>query len=126
MSGIGVGELIWLVLAALLGIGVVSAWIIKSEASRNFFKLEMKKLKAQLGAAEREKVMMIEEMRAFRPGAGDLPGSQGSGDAGPDDTMISKIMERTEELERDNASLKKELNEARSSLEEVYKELCSK
>lgn len=126
MSGVGFGELIWLVLAVVLGLGVVIAWIIKSEATSVLFKIEIKKLKCALDGVERDKAMMIEDMRAFRLGAGDLTGTQGSGDAGSGNMMIGKIMERTEALEKDNAGLKKELDEAKSSLEEVYKALCSK
>jgi len=126
MSGVGIGELIWLVLAVLLGMGVVIAWIIKSEATSILFKTEIKKLKHALDGAEREKTMMIEDMQAFKSSAGDFSGMQGSGDAGSGNMMIGKMVERTEALEKDNARLKKELDEARSSLEEVYKALCSK
>lgn len=113
MTGAGIGELIWLVIAVLLGLGVVITWIIKSETSRNFLKAEMKKLRSQLDAAEREKVIIMEEMQSPNPAS--------SGNA-----AVGKMVEKVGELERDNARLKKELNEARSSLEEVYKALCSK
>ena len=105
MSGSGIGELIWLVIAVLLGLGVVIAWIVKSEASRNLLRDEMQKLKSQLASIECEKSIMIEEMNA----------SGTSGSSG-----------RAEELEKDNTRLKQELAEARSSLEEVYKALCNK
>lgn len=126
MTGVGVRELVWLVLAVLLGLGVVITWIIKSELSRNFFKSEIKKLKSQLASAEHEKVMMIEEMQAFKDAAAVPSGEPVQNDNGSGNLVIGKMMERARELEKDNDRLKRELNEARSSLEEVYKALCSK
>jgi regulator of replication initiation timing len=126
MTGVGMGELIWLILAVLLGLGVVIAWIIKAEISRNFFRLEVKKLRSQLEASEGEKAMMIEEMQAFKENAGAPVNAGAPGDADPGKAMIGKMVERTGELEKENEKLKKELIEAKSSLEEVYKALCSK
>lgn len=139
MTGVGMGELVWLILAVLLGLGVVITWIIKAEASRNFFKLEVKKLIAQLEASEREKIMMIEEMQArlpdremhavgqaFKESAGAPVSAAAPGDADPGKMAIGKMMEKTAELEKENERLRKELDEARSSLEEVYKALCDK
>ena len=122
MVGVGIGGLIGLVVSVFLGLGVVVGWIIKSEMSHNTFKAQIQKLKGQLDAAEREKVMMIEEMHTLGSGAS----AQGSPDSGPGNAMIAKMIERVEELEKDNTRLKQELNEAKSSLEEVYKALCSK
>ncbi len=126
MTGVGIGELVWLVLAVLLGLGVVITWIIKSELSRNFFKSEIKKLRAQLASAEREKIMMIEEMQSFKDTVAAPSKGSDQGDTGSGNLVIGKMMERAGELEKDNDRLKRELNEARSSLEEVYKALCSK
>ncbi|MCX5678986.1 MAG: hypothetical protein NTY76_07800 [Candidatus Omnitrophica bacterium] len=126
MTGVGMGELIWLILAVLLGLGVVIAWIIKAEISRNFFRLEVKKLRSQLESSDREKVVMIEEMQAFKESAGAPVNTGTPSDADPGKMMIGKMVERTGELEKENERLKKELSEAKSSLEEVYKALCSK
>lgn len=125
MSGFGIGELIWLIVAGFLGVGIVIAWIIKSEASRNFFKTEMRKLKAQLDAVSREKMMLLDEMNQMGASAGALAGSPADS-AETHSAMIAQMIERTDQLEKENAKLIKELNEARSSLEEVYKALCSK
>lgn len=119
MSGIGIGELIWLVVAGFMGLGVVIAWIIKAEASRNFFKAEIRKMKAQLEAADHEKMLILEEVKA-------MGGAAVASEAGPSGVMVAKMIERTDELEKDNARLAKELKEARVSLEEVYNALCSK
>jgi len=125
MAGVGMGEFVWLALAVLLGLGVVVAWIIKAEMNRNFFRAEIRKLKSRLESAEREKVVMIEKMDALRDASGRVGFAQGPGDAGPGNTAIGKVMERTEKLEKDNEKLRRELSEARSSLEEVYKALCN-
>jgi predicted negative regulator of RcsB-dependent stress response len=126
MTGVGVGEIIWLALTVVLGLGVVITWIVIAESNRKFFKAEIKKLKAQLETVEQEKARMIEEIQAFSGGADWAPGKQNAADAGNNDQMIAHMMERTDELETENAKLKTELNEARSSLEEVYKAMCGK
>jgi hypothetical protein len=123
MTGVGTGELVWLVLAVLLGLGVVIAWIIKAEISRNFFKAEIKKLKSQLEAVEREKIIMIEEMHAFRDAASYSPLAYGPDGTSADGKVTEKMTARLEELEKDNVKLRKELDEAKNSLEEVYKAL---
>ena len=126
MTGAGIEELVWMVLAVLLGLSVVITWIIKSELSRNFFKAEIKKIRSRLISAESEKILMIEVMQAFKDALATSSGGLGRGDIGTDNLMIGNMMERAGELEKDNDRLKRELNEARSSLEEVYKALCSK
>ena len=45
MAGVGVGEIIWLALTVVLGLGVVITWIVIAESNRKFFKAEIKKLK---------------------------------------------------------------------------------
>ena len=127
MSGVGIGELFWLAAAVLLGLGVVIAWIIKAEMSRNLFKDEIKRLMSQLASAEHEKAAILDEMNEIKNGAGGYnPGEQVPGDSASGNIMLGKMVNRVEELEKDNLRLTKELNEARSSLEEVYKALCSK
>lgn len=120
MSGVGIGELVWLVIAVLLGLGVVIAWIIRSETSRNLSKIEIQRLKARISDLEHEKFMIIEEMNAS---GGVSATAAGSPDSDAGSKVIAKMAARVEELEKENARLKKELNEARSSLEEVYKAL---
>ncbi len=121
MAGVGIGELVWLIMAVLLGLGVVIAWIIKAEISRNVFKTEIKKLKGALDGAGREKFIMLEQMHAA--GAPASGSEQGLSDPEDGKIVIAKMAKKAEELENDNARLKQELNEARSSLEEVYKAL---
>lgn len=126
MTGVGMGELVWLILAVLLGLGVVITWIIKAEASRNFFRKEVKKLKTQLEASESEKIMMVEDMKAFKESSGAHANPEASGDADSGKAVIGRMVEKVAELEKENEKLRRELGEAKSSLEEVYKALCSK
>ncbi len=122
MAGFGAGELIWLVVAALLALGVVITWILKAESSRNVFRVEVNRLKSQLDELEREKMVMVDEVEAFKNSMDSSSSSQGQ----PDGAIVAKMAGKVGELERENEKLKKELGEARSSLEEVYKALCSK
>lgn len=126
MSGVGIGELVWLVIAVIMGLGVVITWIIKSEMSRNLFRDEIKRLKSQLASAERDRSAVVDEINAMRTDASFNPISQDQADPSASSAMIGKMAEKIESLEKDNLRLTKELNEARSSLEEVYKALCSK
>ena len=126
MSGAGIGELIWLTLAVLLGLGVVITWIIKAEMNRSFLLGEIKRLRSQLGGAENEKSVMMEEMQSLKDSSGSYAPAQGPADGASGNLMIGEMIKRTEDMEKDNARLKRELNEARSSLEEVYKAMCSK
>ena len=126
MAGFGSGELIWLIVAALLALGVVITWIMKAESSRNVFRAEVGRLKSQLDELEREKIVMADEVEAFKNTAGSSAGGSQPGGGGVSGAVAAKMAERVGELEKENASLRSEVNEARSSLEEVYKAMCSK
>ena len=123
MAGFGAGELIWLIVAALLALGVVITWILKAESSRNVFRVEVNRLKSQLDEMEREKMVMVDEVEAFKSAMDSSPVSLGQ--SGGNATMV-KMAGKVVDLEKENEKLKKELVEAKSSLEEVYKALCSK
>lgn len=126
MAGFGSGELIWLVVAALLALGVVITWIMKAESSRKVFRAEVSRLNSQLDELEREKIAMVDEVEAFKNAAGSSVGGTQPNGGGVSSAVAAKMAERVGELEKENANLKSELNEARSSLEEVYKAMCSK
>ncbi|MFA5144291.1 MAG: hypothetical protein WC522_09060 [Candidatus Omnitrophota bacterium] len=91
----------------IIGISLifVVAWIIKSEARINACKDEARKLKNDLEASERERFVLSEKIA--NAVAMSVP---------VDDGAIVALKE-------ENKRLKKELSEARSSLEEVYKAL---
>lgn len=127
MLGFGLGEIITLFFAIAICLGLVIAWILSSESSRRSFRGEIKKLKAQLDNAQREKVILAEEMESFRDYAVSAGSAEASGDgskkAGPNTMVLKKMVEKNEALEKEIAALKKELGDAKSSLEEVYKAL---
>ena len=74
----------------------VIAWILKSESRINACKAEIKKLAEKAASSERENFMLSEELEQLRAGS-DIA------------------------LEKENEQLKIELDEAKSSLEEIYK-----
>lgn len=130
MSGVSVGEIMSLFLAIAIALGIVIAWILKSETNRKFLKNEIKKLKAHVDNVEREKFMITEEASILKDAAftgeaaGEDSSSGGAKEAGPDKLIIKKIMEKNENFEKENIKLKEELDEARSSLEEIYEAMC--
>ena len=81
----------------------ISTWIIKSEARINVCKDEIKKLKTDLDSSDRERFVLSEKIANF---------GSASADGNTD-----------EALREENKRLKKELAEAKTSLEEVYKAL---
>jgi len=100
-----------------------AVWMIASERRRTVLRLEMRKLKALNESYEREKFMLLEKIGA-------LEGSSAKSDQdiwsiGADETekMLEEARKKIDTMEAENYRLKKELEEARGSLEEVYKAL---
>ena len=126
MLGFSLGEVVILFFAIAICLGLVIAWILKSEASRNAYRNELRKLKAHLENSESENVLLLEEMHNLQGYAGaeaaDASG-EGGKKAGPSTMVLKKMVEKNETLEKELAALRKELGEAKSSLEEVYKAL---
>ena len=89
----------------IIGIALifVVTWILKSEARVNVCKDEIKKLRADLDSSERERFVLTEKIANFEI----APAANDAGEA----------------LGEENRKLKKELAEAKASLEEVYKAL---
>ena len=81
----------------------VITWIIKSEARINVCKDEIQKLKMNLDSSERERFVLSEKIANLEA-------------ASTGDSASSALKE-------ENKKLKKELAEAKASLEEVYKAL---
>jgi len=125
MLGFGIGEVVSFFVIVAACLGVVIAWVVRSEANRKLVRSEIKRMRSQVESSEREKFMLIEEMESLK----DLAlSSDAEGPAAPNASgskvLIKKLMEKSEGLEGENAKLKAELKETRSSLEEVYKALC--
>lgn len=129
MSGFGIGEITALFFAIAICLGLVIAWILRSEANRTILRGDVRKLKERLDNAEREKVMLIEDMDKLKDFAvasesADVSGpDEGGKKAGPNKMVLKRMVEKNEALEREIEALKAELDEAKGSLEEVYKAL---
>jgi chromosome segregation ATPase len=98
----------------------VITWILKSEARINICKDEIKKLKGDLDSSERERFVLTEKTANLE--AAGPSGGQGK------DTMelegrLNDALAKNNALKDENKKLKKELAEATTSLEEVYKAL---
>jgi len=118
----------------------VITWIIKSESRINVCKTEIKKLKAQVATAEREKFMLSEKVNELEsaPPAPHISIDQGEPSAssamapvgpqreGADPAILLQALEQNATLERENKKLKTELDEATKSLEDIYKALVEK
>lgn len=108
----------------VIGIAIifVAVWMVTSERRRNILKAEIKKLKIQQESYEREKFILLEKITL-------LENTQSLSDqanwaANPElERSLEESRERLNVLQSENDALKRELNEARGSLEEVYKAL---
>ena len=101
----------------------IVTWIIKSEARVNVFKDEIKKLKGELDASERERFVLSEKianLEARTPADGFIPQDKDTGEL---EKRLNEAIEKNDALKDENKKLKKELSEAKASLEEVYKAL---
>ena len=102
----------------------IITWIIKSEARVNVFKDEIKKLKGDLDAAERERFVLSEKIAnleaAPRPLDGSIPQDKDTADF---EKRLNESLHRNDALKDKNKKLEKELADAKASLEEVYKAL---
>ncbi len=89
----------------IIGIALifVVTWILKSEARINVCKDEIKKLKTDLDSSERERFVLTEKIANLEA----APVANNANEA----------------VEEENRKLKRELTEAKASLEEVYKAL---
>lgn len=101
----------------------VITWIIKSEARIKVCKDEIKKLKADLDSSERERFVLSEKVA-------NLGAVQTGDDFGLQSKEISELegrlndaLGKNDALKEENKRMKRELAEAKSSLEEVYKAL---
>lgn len=105
----------------IIGISLIfiAAWIIKSESRINICKEEIKRLGGQVAGLEREKFDLEGKLSSqeIAPSA--------SWDSGGSDQLLKEAVKKSETLESENKKLKRELSEAKKSLEEVYKALSA-
>ena len=101
----------------------IITWIIKSEARVNVFKDEIKKLKGDLDVSERERFVLAEKISNLdtaRTADGFTPQDK---DIAEIEKNLNEALSKNDTLKEENKKLKKELAEAKASLEEVYKAL---
>ena len=129
MLGFSLGEIVTLLFAIAICLGLVIAWIVRSEARRAISRDEIRKLRTRLGKAERERIMLLEDMEQLKEYAiaaetsEGAASDEGSRKAAPNKMVLKKMVEKNDSLEKEIAALKTELEQAKSSLEEVYKAL---
>lgn len=102
----------------------IITWILKSEARVNVFKDEIKKLKNDLDASDRERFVLSEKIANLDA----MP--RMANEVTPQDKDVTELekslneaLQKGDTLKDENKKLKKELSEAKASLEEVYKAL---
>lgn len=112
-----------------------ASWIVKSEARGGIFKNEMRKLKGKIESLEREKFMLMEQLEGSVPslavdfGAISAPAAPSkkaskkgaSQDEKANAALLPQTLEQNEALQKENKRIKAELEEAKNSLEEIYK-----
>ena len=101
----------------------IITWIIKSEARVSVFKDEIKKLKNDLDISERERFVLSEKianLEARTPADGFIPQDK---DIAELENHLNEALQNNNALKDENKKFKKELAEAKASLEEVYKAL---
>jgi len=97
----------------------IAAWIIKSESRISICKEEIKKLRNQLTSLEREKLSLTEKISSLESSPNTSQASEES------EAVLKEALKKSDILEAENKKLKRELDEAKISLEEVYKALNS-
>jgi len=106
----------------------VAVWIIKSEARIKFCRAEIKRLKSQVESGEREKFTLLEKLDSVEKGEDDFSGSnrmQNSFEKDEQSKRLKEALKQNTALEKETKKLKAELDEAKKSLEEVYKALST-
>lgn len=121
-----------LVIFVVLGIGLVFviAWIMKSEKVHEIYENEMRKMKRQFESKNREISTLADRLEVSELTRNELEDFDrikklGETGQGITDDTVKDMKNRLKELENENEKIDTELIEARDSLEEVYKAICS-
>ncbi len=122
MLGLGIAEIVIIYLFVAICLGVVIAWILKSEATRNVCRIEIKKLRSHIEQIERERYLLSEKMDSLKDSIDEA--GEGAREGSVDNRLLKEIVKKNELLQKENLKLKSDLGEAMTSLEEVYKALC--
>ena len=134
MLGLGINDVVIFFVTIGVCLAFVIIWIIKAESRRNIFKDAMAKLKARVDAAERDKFMLSEKIESLEKNPAPIsPGPVDTKKVGKDSIglkqnalLLMQALKQNEELEKENKKLKLEVDEAKVSLEDIYKALVEK
>lgn len=113
-------------LFAVIGICVifVAAWILKAENRIKSSRADLNRMRSRIESAGRERAMLMDALDSMEKGqtqdASQAPKSRSQ------ITVLQQMMEQNAELERENRKMKSELDEAKASLEEIYKAVVEK
>jgi hypothetical protein len=123
MSAFSISDLVTFFAVIGMALVFIAVWMVSSERSRNILKSESRKIKNQFDLLEREKFMLLEKVSMLENAQ--LSSGDGSwgGNAAEAERQLEDTRSRIIALEAENNRLKKELTDAKGSLEEVYKAL---
>jgi chromosome segregation ATPase len=101
----------------------VAAWMISAEHRRNILKGELRKLRTQVESNAREKFMLLEKINMLENAQISPNQNDWAGNLAELERQLQESRSSSSALQDENLRLKKELAEAKGSLEEVYKAL---
>jgi hypothetical protein len=123
MSILNLSDVLTFFLFIAMAVIFVAVWMIDSERRRNILKTELKKLRSQIDSHEREKFILLEKISILENTQAQPEQNGWAVNAAESEHQLQEARAMIELLEADNARMKKELSEAKGSLEEVYKAL---
>jgi len=97
--------------------------MVAAERRRNILRAELRKLKTLIESNEREKFILIEKVSILESAPVKAEQESWAGPSAENERLLQEARSTIDALEAENARLKKELGEAKISLEEVYKAL---
>ena len=98
----------------------IALWIMKADSKRDVLKEEVIRLKNKAEAYERENIMLKERVESPAAAQGSSIGADSKG-LQQSSGLLMQSMKQIEDLEKENRRLKSELDDAKGSLEEIYK-----
>lgn len=102
----------------------IVAWIFHSERTKNTFKNEAIRLRELFESAKRDSSILSEKFEDSQDSINELEAlveSTRSSNTGEEQEASGELVNRFKNIESENFTLKAELDEARDSLEEVYR-----
>lgn len=129
MLELGMNDVMIFFVTVGICLSFVIIWIMKAESRRNIFKDEITRLKSRIEASDREKFVLSEKIDSLEKNqfvqAEETSGDEKSG-LKKNAVLLIQALKQNEELGKENKKLKLELDEAKMSMEEIYKALVEK